>query len=350
MKNLEECYSYDKIFTYDHLYESYLKCRCGSSWKAMVQKFNSQANFNLYRIYNKLKNRKWKHGEYYDFDRIENGKLRHIQAEFFQDRVVQRCFCDYSLIPIISRRLIYDNSASQKGKGIDFALRRCKKHLQDHINKYGNEGYILQFDFHHYFENMQHNIVHKMLEDIYKDEDILKVAFSMIDKFKNGLGLGSQLSQTLALYFPNKLDHKIKEYFCIKGYGRYMDDGYVISDNKEKLIEILDYLKKWSIEYKIPLNEKKTHITKLSKSFTFLKKRFIINKNNRIIILVDKKNIHRMKRKVKVLKTKFDMDNKYIYQLVNSWTLTFKHYDCYKQLINIKNFTNKLIGVTKLWS
>ena len=350
MDKIKEFYSYDKIFTYDHLYKSYLKCRKGCNWKASVQRFNSQASYNVYKIYIKLKKRQWKHGDYYEFDRIENGKLRHIQAEYFQDRIVQRCFCDYSLLPILTPKLIYDNSASQKNKGIDFALRRCKKHLQDHINAYGDDGYVLQFDFHHYFESIQHEKVYKILENIYTDKDILRVAISMIDKFKNGLGLGSQLSQTIALYYPNRLDHKIKEFYHIKGYGRYMDDGYIISNDKQQLNEILGYLQKWSNDYGIPLNEKKTHITKLSKAFTFLKRKYIITNDNKIVITLDKHNVHKMKRKIKLLKQKFNRANEYIYQLFNSWCLAFMKWNCYTQLSQLKIYTNKIIKGGFKWN
>ena len=265
MDKIKEFYSYDKIFTYDHLYKSYLKCRKGCNWKASVQRFNSQASYNVYKIYIKLKKRQWKHGDYYEFDRIENGKLRHIQAEYFQDRIVQRCFCDYSLLPILTPKLIYDNSASQKNKGIDFALRRCKKHLQDHINAYG-------------------------------------------------------------------------------------DDGYIISNDKQQLNEILGYLQKWSNDYGIPLNEKKTHITKLSKAFTFLKRKYIITNDNKIVITLDKHNVHKMKRKIKLLKQKFNRTNEYICQLFNSWYLGFMKWNCYTQLSQLKIYTNKIIKGGFKWN
>lgn len=38
---------------------------------------------------------------------------------------------------------------------------------------------------------------------------------------------------------PNKLDHFIKEKLGIKGYARYMDDGYLIHPSKEYLKECL---------------------------------------------------------------------------------------------------------------
>ena len=336
---------FDEIFTYKHLLNSYFNCRKGVCWKQSVQKFNSQFSFNVYKLYKQLRERKWEHKDYYEFDKIESGKQRHIQAEYFSDRIVQRCFCDYSLIPLLSKSLIYDNAACQKNKGIDFAIKRCKYHLLKHMSKYGNQGYILQFDFHHYFESIPKTKVYEILDKLYEDKEVVKVATSMLDKYKStGLGLGSQLSQTIGIYYPNKLDHKIKEYFRMKFYGRYMDDGYIICESKEKLLEILSYLKQWCKEYGITLNDKKTSIIKLSKGFTFLKKKFIIN-DNKIIIKIDKKNVHRMKRKIKNLKNK--LPENYTKQLVYSWTQTLIKYNCWKQLLNIKNYIRRIYNGTR---
>ena len=51
-----------------------------------------------------------------------------------------------------------------------------------------------------------------------------------------------------------------------------------------------------------------------------------------------------MKRKIKILKNKFNMDNTYIYQIVNSWSKTFEKYNCYKQMLNVKHYANKILG------
>lgn len=313
----------------------------------MVQIYSSQANFNIHKTWQQLQDNVWEHENYYQFMKYEFGKQRLIQAEYFKDRIVQRCFCDYSLIPIFTSKLIYDNSASQVGKGIDFAINRCIEHLRRHIRQYGSEGYILQYDFHHYFANIPKENAHKILRQFYKDVKIRKVAFSMIDKFEEGLGLGSQLSQTFALYYPNRLDHKIKEYYKIKGYGRYMDDGYAISHSKEQLQEVLIYLREWCILNNIPINEDKTQITKLSKGFTFLKKRFIITKTNKIICKIDKKSIYRMKHKLRTLMIKYKLPLEYIDNIVKSWINSHKKYNCYKQIQNLKQYLKKLKEVRK---
>lgn len=64
-----------------------------------------------------------------------------------------------------------------------------------------------------------------------------------IDAFGDvGLGLGSQISQTFALASADRLDHYIKEVLRIKGYGRYMDDGYLIHHSKAYLQKCLSQI------------------------------------------------------------------------------------------------------------
>ena len=49
-------------------------------------------------------------------------KERLIEALPFKDRVVVRCFWDISLKPKVEKKMIYNNCACRKGKGIDFAI------------------------------------------------------------------------------------------------------------------------------------------------------------------------------------------------------------------------------------
>lgn len=80
----------------------------------------------------------------------------------------------------------------------------------------------------------------------------------------------------MALASANRLDHMCKEVLRIKGYGRYMDDGYLISESKEYLQECLVKIRTLCDELGITLNEKKTQIVKISHGFTYLKARFFL--------------------------------------------------------------------------
>lgn len=45
---------FNKIFTYEHLYRSYLKCRRGVAWKASVQKYIIHAPTAIKQTYDLL--------------------------------------------------------------------------------------------------------------------------------------------------------------------------------------------------------------------------------------------------------------------------------------------------------
>jgi len=105
------CDSFDWVFSYGHLYHSYKMCRRGVAWKSSVQKYITQAPLNVLSTFNRLHTGKFKTSGFYEFDLMERGKLRHIKSVAISERVVQRCLCDYALVPMIGRTFIYDNGA-----------------------------------------------------------------------------------------------------------------------------------------------------------------------------------------------------------------------------------------------
>ena len=158
--------NYDKVFTYANLYNSYYLCRNGVRWKASIQKYEATLPLTSLNIYNKMKNRKFEKIKFYEFNIMERGKKRHIMAETIADRCIQKVLCNKYLTPVLEPKLIYDNSASIKGKGTDFQLRRIKSQLAYHYKKYGNTGYIFQFDFSKFFNNINHDILLRMLKKL----------------------------------------------------------------------------------------------------------------------------------------------------------------------------------------
>jgi hypothetical protein len=69
------------------------------------------------------------------------------------------------------------------------------------------------------------------------DPQILDLTRRFVSVFGPGvsLGMGSQVSQNAAIFYPNTLDHFIKEKLRIKYYGRYMDDLYLVHGDKTYL-------------------------------------------------------------------------------------------------------------------
>lgn len=292
--------NYDKVFSYGNLYQAYKKSRRGVAWKASVQKYITQAPLNVRNTYDQLHKGTFKSRGFYEFDLLERGKQRHIKSVHISERVVYGTLCDYSLVPMLSRTFIYDNGASLVGKGYHFSMKRFETHLRQHYRKYGTEGYILIFDFSKFFDNVSHEVLHNILEKEYSDARIKGLVRYLVEMFgERGLGLGSPVSQILALASANRLDHFIKEVLGIKEYGRYMDDGYLIHQSKAYLRKCLDKMRVLCRELGICLNERKTHIIKLTHGFTYLKARTKLLPSGKIVRKMCKTSVARERRKIK---------------------------------------------------
>lgn len=347
-KRKQKLLSFDAIFSYDNLYKSYIKCRRNVGWKASTQRYMVQAPLNVYQTRQKLLKGKFKTSGFFEFDLYERGKKRHIRSVKIEERVVQRCLCDHALVPVIESTFVYDNGASIKNKGYHFAMNRMKRHLQYHYRKYGNDGYILLFDFHHFFDNVSHELVKKIVADHFDDQRIIDLTYHFIEAFGDiGLGLGSQISQTLALASCNKLDHIVKEKLQVKCYGRYMDDGYLIHPDKEYLKECLQIIKEICDELGIILNEKKTQIVKLSHGFTWLKGRFYLTPTGKVVKKIYKRSVTRERRKLKKLKKFYDSGKvtaNDVWCAFQSWRAYAYHFNAYHTIQNMEILYNQLYG------
>lgn len=337
---------FDWVFSFRHLYHSYKMSRRNVSWKASVQKYISQAPLNVLKTFKALRDGTFKSKGFYEFDLVERGKLRHIRSVNIEERVVQRCLCDYALIPVIGRQFIYDNGACMKNKGYTFAAKRLTQHLREHFRKYGREGYVLLFDFSKFFDRVSHTLIKGILRKEFTDQKIIALTEHFIDAFGEiGVGLGSQISQVFALASANKLDHFIKDVCRIRGYGRYMDDGYIIYHDKAFLVALLQMIKEICTELGITLNEKKTQIVKLSRGFTFLKIRYFLLPTGKIIKKLARRSIVRMRRKMKRFTGKLKsgkMTGADLYQSFQSWRAYASNFNAHRTIEGMNKLYTKL--------
>lgn len=337
---------FDKVFTYDNLYRAYRACRRNVRWKASTQKYISNAPLILYETFKKLHSGRFKSDGFYEFDIFERGKARHIRSVTMTERVVQRCLCDYSLVPMLTRTFIYDNGASMAGKGYTFAVNRMLTHLRRFYRKHGCAGYVLLFDFSSYFDNIPHELIFRIVEREYTDERLIHIIKHFVSMFgERGLGLGSQISQIFALAAGNELDHYIKEKLGIHYYGRYMDDGYLIHPNKEYLQHCLEELKKICDRLGFTLNLKKTMLIPLKKGFRWLKVNARLTETGYIVRKVWKKSTARERQRLKKMTFHVKvgrMNGNDLWQSFQSWDSHIMRYDSYETRLSMYKLYRKL--------
>lgn len=230
-----------------------------------------------------------------------------------------------------------------------------------HYRKHGTAGYILLFDFRKFFDSVSHRLIERMLRREYADKRLLGLTLHFVRTFGDvGMGLGSEVSQCLAVASATRLDHFCKEALRIRGYARYMDDGYLIHESKEYLQRCLEAIREICAELEITLNEKKTQIVKLSHGFTWLKCRFYLLDSGKVVQKIYKRSITKMRQKLKDFKRLHDAGEMSLMQIrdgVQSWLAYAMNFDAcgtmrsmiglMKQLFGVRN-TRKILRVKQL--
>lgn len=366
----------------NNLFEAFRKASEGSNWKKSVQKYELNLLKNIRKTQLALNSDKYEQGAFLEFELNERGHNRRIKALGIADRVVQRSLCDNILLPELERYMIHDNGASRSGRGVDFCRRRLECHLRRYYRKYGNEGYFLHIDFRKFFDNIRHDTLLETLREKIKDERLMSVLEEMVKSFKvdvsytdedvfnkvfnsmeyakipaelktgekfmaKSMGIGSQISQVAGIYFPTRVDTYCKVVRSCKFYGRYMDDIYIIHNDKEFLRSVLDGVRKQSAELGLYINEKKTQIFKLNKGFTFLKIKYFLTDTGKIIKRPSRDNITRQRRKMKKFRRLVDEKRMSLDDArneVKSWLGANKKLNAYKTCKNIRDLWKELFG------
>lgn len=300
LEKLSKYDSFDRVASLDALNKAADEAQCGVKWKASVQRYNMTRMVNIYKTHRDLVDGKDVRRGFICFDLCERGKLRHIRSVRFCERVVQKSLCQNALYPILTNGLIYDNGASQRGKGTHFTLDRLTLHLVRHIHRHGRQGGILLIDFSDYFGKADHAALAEIYRRSFNDEKLRTLGFSFISAFGEvGLGLGSETSQINAVALRSPADHFAKEVLRIYGYGAYNDDSYLVHEDISYLAECLERLREIYAAYGMVVNEKKTKICDLKHGFTYLKTRFYITESGHIIKKPCREAITRERRKLK---------------------------------------------------
>ena len=350
-KKLAQYDSFDNTASISALYKAARKASNGVSWKASVQRYILNILFRIVKTHRELMSGKDIRKGFIEFDLCERGKIRHIKSVHFEERVVQKSICDNALYPILTNSLIYDNAASQKGKGTHFAENRLIKHLRWFIRHHGRNGYILLIDFKRYFDNIPHEPLKQNFKKKFSDNRLIKLAEDFVDAFGDvGLGLGSETSQINAIAHIDFIDHYIKEVEHIKCYGRYMDDSYIILPDKEELKALYERLKKLYEAAGIIVNENKTRIISLKRCFKFLKTRHFITSTGKIIRKPCRERVTAERRKLKrqaALVKNGIMKADDVVQSYQSWKGSMEHRNARKTIRNMDILYNKLFKKEK---
>ncbi len=337
---------YEKIHNFDSLYAAHLKARKGNGEKAATIKFEINLMEAILLLKQQLIDKSYTVSEYNVF-KVYEPKERVVMSVSYKDKVVQHSLCDNVLEPILTSSFIVDNYASQKGKGTDFGLNRLKGFMLGYYRKRGSaDGWVLKCDIRKYFYNIDHDKLKAMLRKHITCKDTIWLLDKVIDSTEGNVGIpiGNQSSQLFALLYLNGLDHFIKEKLRIKYYGRYMDDFYLIYEDKEYLKQCLVKIRAYLSELGLELNGK-TNIFPLRNGIDFLGFHTYLTESGRVIRKLrrdSKNNMRRRLKRFKALHEQGKLSIKRIECSYNSWRGHAQRGNCYHLLQQMDLLYKKL--------
>ena len=323
---------YSEIFSINNLANAWRNARKHKTKKDYVIEFEHNTRENLLKLRDELKNQTY-NPELLKTFILRDPKTRKISKSAFRDRIVHHALIRV-IEPIFDKAFIYDSCANRIGRGNLFALKRFDLFKKKVTNNLHSEAFCLKADIKHYFQEVNHIILIKLIKrKIIDDKVILLIKKILINgQNKEGIGmpLGNLTSQFFANIYLNELDYFIKHKLKAKYYIRYVDDFIILHKSKEQLekwkIEIDRFLRQ---QLKIELHPEKSKVTSLSKGIDFVGFRTFW-----FYRLLRKRNIKKIYSKVEEYK-KGNLSKEKMLESFHGWNAYSKWANSYKLKIKI---------------
>ena len=213
-----------------------------------VRKFEEDLDGNLDALLEAYLTESWHTSPYTD-ERIFDRKSRIISKLPVKDHVQQWASCLH-VEPLLCDTFIRKSCSCVKGRGTHDFVNLLRKDLN---SSYEDTYYFVQLDIHHFFPNINHELMKTSLRAKIKDPKLLRFLDEFIDSYPSGLPLGVKISQILANYFLASFDRLAIRVFDIladpdkSAYwcGKYVSHHIHIAgrDNEAELCKGASFLK-----------------------------------------------------------------------------------------------------------
>ena len=337
--------------------------------KPYVCAFERNLEENLNRLADDLINRTYQPEPSSCFI-VEKPKKREVFAAQFRDRVVHHLYFNYTH-RIFEQTFIADTYSCIEGRGTHYGIERMKKHIRQESHNWQRECYVLKIDIRGYFMHINRQRLLEIATETlrhcsktatrYMDMDFvlwLTREIVMLDPKRNchiigrkknwegldrnkslfytpegcGLPIGNLTSQLFSNVYLNELDQFMKRVLKCKHYGRYVDDAYVVSCDKEWLQSIITNVQEFLRNHLcLDLHMGKTRIYNVRKGVDFLGAYILPYRT-----YISNESLNRMIEHIRILDTK---NRNATIRSVNSWLGVLSHYDSFN--IRCELFFNK---------
>lgn len=234
MKRLKNAWL--RCTSFPALYAAFRRAGAAKWDRSAVARFDLNLESELFRLQSELRSGSYQPGQYRQFI-ICDRKPRTISAAPFRDRVVHHAVMA-EVEPWLDARFTHHTYACRRDKGahkaVDYYQRQARRYT-----------YVLKLDIARYFPSIRQDVLLKQLARTIAEPEMLALLQKIVhsgpaDSDGVGIPIGNLTSQVFANLYLNDLDHAIQADSRSGAYLRYVDDLFILGDDKVKLWQLLD--------------------------------------------------------------------------------------------------------------
>lgn len=292
-------------FEYNEIMGACNECERNKSNTANAILFSMDKMTNLMLLLEEINNGTYEIGKSIAFV-ATYPKYREVFAADFRDRIVHHLVIR-ELMPYLEAEFIANAFACREGKGVFYGIKALAHDIEECSCGYTRDAWVLKMDFRAFFmsiekvllkdcvlnfikekypENRKKGLLLKLCEQIImhhpernceKRGDVSlwnnipdeKTLFVVGDT--KGLPIGNLPSQIFETLFMTAFDKYATEELGFKYYGRYVDDFYIVCEDKERLKRAIPLMEKFAREkLHLTLHHGKRYLQHYSKGVMFI--------------------------------------------------------------------------------
>ena len=299
------------------LHQAYLDARRHKRGRSYQQRFERRLEQNLSALCDELWSRTYRPRPSACFI-ITDPKRREVFAADFRDRIVHHLYYNY-VHEMLERTFVHDSYSCIRRRGTHYGIDRLEHHILQESQDYREECYVMKLDVRGYFmhidrrrlleiclaqlERMRH---HRVAKDSPREwQECVDMDFVgyltreivLLNPVENcvrhgspsdweglpaskslfcspegcGLPIGNLTSQLFSNVYLNEFDQYMKRVLHCRHYGRYVDDAFVVSCDREWLKSLVPQVRAYLSErLGLQLHEGKLRIVDVRQGVEFL--------------------------------------------------------------------------------
>lgn len=293
------------FFAYNEIAEAYKDCKRNKSNTSNAIEFAMGEPCNLIELLDEINNGTYEIGPSIAFV-ATYPKYREVFAADFRDRIVHHLVIR-ELMSYMEVEFIDNAFACREGKGVFYGIKALAQDIKECTCGYTKDAWILKMDFKAFFMSIEKallrdcvlNFIKEKYPENRKKEPLLRLCEQIImhhperncrkrgneTLWRNipdektlfvvgdtkGLPIGNLPSQIFETLFMTAFDKYVTNELGFKYYGRYVDDFYIVCEEKERLKKAMPLMAEFAKEkLHLTLHPEKRYLQHYSKGVMFI--------------------------------------------------------------------------------